>query len=455
MSFPRYERYKDSGVEWLGEVPKGWDTLPIRRLSNSVQTGGTPATGAPSSDTDNPFLWYTPADFGETLVLTNSSRNLSQECISNGDVKIFPANSVLIVSIGATLGKVGFTKQPSSANQQINAIIPNHRIDGYYLAYSLVTKTDVMRYLSNASTIGIMNQEKTKDIIVAVPPLPEQTTIAAFLDCETAKIDNLINEQKKLIELLKEKRQAVISTAVTKGLNPHAPMKDSGVEWLGEVPDGWEVAPVKAYAKMAGRIGFRGYTTSDIVDEGCGAISLSPSNMSGGELHLSKSTYLSWDKYNESPEIMVYLDDIIMVKTGSTYGKLVFVKAVNYPMTINPQLIIIKAVKCNANFLFRTLSSSQTKALIDVSNTGGSIPTMTQEAIGNFPIAFPPLQEQITIVAFLDQETAKIDNLIQQAQKATTLLQERRTALISAAVTGKIDVRGFVTTNTTANCVGK
>ena len=211
--------------------------------------------------------------------------------------------------------------------------------------------------------------------------------------------------------------------------------KDSGVEWLGEVPQGWEVAPVKAHAKMAGRIGFRGYTTSDIVDEGNGAISLSPSNMSGGELHLTKSTYLSWDKYNESPEIMVCLDDIIMVKTGSTYGKLAIVKAVNYPMTINPQLIIIKAVKCNANFLFRTLTSSQIQALIDVSNTGGSIPTMTQEAIGNFPIAFPPINEQTTIATFLDCETAKIDTLINEQKKLIELLKEKRQAVISTAVT--------------------
>ena len=206
---------KDSGVEWLGEVPEGWEVLPIRRLSNSVQTGGTPSTGAPSSDTDNSFLWYTPADFGEALVLTTSSRSLSQECINNAEVKIFPANSVLVVSIGATLGKVGFTKQPSSANQQINAITPNHRIDGYYLAYSLVTKTDVMRFLSNASTIGIMNQEKTKDIIVVVPPLNEQIEISNFLDQETAKIDNLIQQAQKATTLLQERRTALISAAVT------------------------------------------------------------------------------------------------------------------------------------------------------------------------------------------------------------------------------------------------
>ena len=459
MSFPRYAVYKDSGVEWLGEVPQGWDTLPIRRLSNSVQTGGTPATGAPSSDTDNPFLWYTPADFGETLVLTNSSRNLSQECISNGDVKIFPANSVLIVSIGATLGKVGFTKQPSSANQQINAIIPNHRIDGYYLAYSLVTKTDVMRYLSNASTIGIMNQEKTKDIIVAVPPLPEQTTIAAFLDCETAKIDNLINEQKKLIELLKEKRQAVISTAVTKGLNPHVPMKDSGVEWLGEVPEHWDVGAIKYFVRQkAGAIKtgpFGSHLTS--IDMQAGEIKVYNQRSVIDSDFVSGENFITQEKFEQLRSFETFAGDLLITTRG-TIGRAAILPINAEKGILHPCLLRIQPNNLQLDTLFlKTLiqDSHLLKSQLSYLSNSTTIEVIYSETIASIVISIPPLNEQIEILNFLDQETAKIDNLIQQAQKATTLLQERRTALISAAVTGKIDVRGFVTTNTTANCVGK
>ncbi|CAK0752958.1 type I restriction enzyme, S subunit [Gammaproteobacteria bacterium] len=239
MSFPRYPHYKASGVEWLGEVPVHWDVMSLRRCTSSVQTGGTPSSEPPSTDLEKGLVWYTPGDFGDSLLLTASTRKISPAVVASGEAKVFPPRSILIVSIGATLGKVGFAEEASSANQQINAVIPNDRIDGYFLAYSLLVKSEVMRFLSNASTIGIMNQEKTKDISTTVPPLPEQTAIAAFLDRETAKIDALISEYRQLMALLKEKRQAVISHAVTKGLNPNAPMKDSGIEWLGEVPEHW------------------------------------------------------------------------------------------------------------------------------------------------------------------------------------------------------------------------
>jgi len=206
---------KDSGIEWLGEVPEHWDVWNVRRIAISVQTGGTPSSEPPSTELDDGCVWYTPGDFGEELRLTDSARKITRAVAASGEAKLFPKNSVLIVSIGATLGKVGYVEQTSSSNQQINAIIPNNLIDGYFLAYSLSVKAEVMRFLSNASTIGIMNQEKTKEILLALPPMIEQTDITIFLDNETAKIDTLTNEAKTAITLLQERRTALISAAVT------------------------------------------------------------------------------------------------------------------------------------------------------------------------------------------------------------------------------------------------
>ena len=155
---------KPSGIEWLGDVPEHWEVLSIRRVSVSVQTGGTPSMVYPATEAEGGQVWYTPGDFGDSLILTTSARMLPSHAVTTGDAKIFPPRSVLIVSIGATLGKVGFSEAASAANQQINAVVPNSRMDGYFLAYSLSVKAEVMRFLSNASTIGIMNQEKTKDI---------------------------------------------------------------------------------------------------------------------------------------------------------------------------------------------------------------------------------------------------------------------------------------------------
>jgi type I restriction enzyme S subunit len=284
-------------------------------------------------------------------------------------------------------------------------------------------------------------------LFLPFPPIEEQKTITNFLDNETAKIDALIAEQQRLIELLKEKRQAVISFAVTKGLNPDAPMKDSGIGWLGEVPEHWKVTPIKSLAKLFGRIGYRGYTTADIVEEGAGAITLSPSNMSDGNISLHKSTYISWEKYHESPEIKVSYGDIVMVKTGSTLGKVSLVRQQDIPaITINPQLVIFKNIVCNPLFLFYSMLAARIQSEIEVNNTGSSIPTLTQECIGNLVIPLPSLDEQQTIATFLDGEIEKLNTLTAEAKRGIELLQERRTALISAAVTGKIDVRGLVST---------
>lgn len=206
---------KPSSIEWLGDVPEHWEVLSLRRVASSIQTGGTPSSVLPADEVQDGQVWYTPGDFGDSLRLTTSARMLAREVIASGDAKIFPPRSVLVVSIGATLGKVGFAEGASAANQQINAVVPNDKIDGYFCAYSLSAKAEVMRFLSNASTIGIMNQEKTKDIWLAVPPMKEQQTVTAHLDTETGELDTLIAEANRGIELLQERRTALISAAVT------------------------------------------------------------------------------------------------------------------------------------------------------------------------------------------------------------------------------------------------
>ncbi|WP_201446224.1 restriction endonuclease subunit S [Burkholderia gladioli] len=206
---------KDSGVAWLGKVPAHWEITTIRRLAESVQTGGTPASGSPNGNVEDGIDWYTPGDFDSQLVLRDASRRVSNDLAAAGEVRIFPPNSILIVSIGATLGKVGLTNRLSSANQQINAVAFPQPHNARYFAYSLAEKSEVMKFLSNSSTIGIMNQEKTKDIVVAVPPIDEQLQIASFLDTKTAKFDALKSESERAIDLLREYRTALIAAAVT------------------------------------------------------------------------------------------------------------------------------------------------------------------------------------------------------------------------------------------------
>jgi type I restriction enzyme S subunit len=211
--------------------------------------------------------------------------------------------------------------------------------------------------------------------------------------------------------------------------------KGSGVKWLGAIPLNWEVSKLKYTASIFGRIGFRGYTVDDIVNEGEGAIVLSPSNIDEDRFTLEKKSYLSWGKYYESPEIMVSNGDVLIVKTGSTFGKSTIVKCVEQPLTINPQMALIKDSNLDSRFLKYLLNSSLIKAIIDVSNTGSGMPTMTQENMNGFPIPRPSDEQATHIANFLDHETAKEDTLIKKQMQLIKLLRERRQAVISHAVT--------------------
>ncbi len=216
---------------------------------------------------------------------------------------------------------------------------------------------------------------------------------------------------------------------------PYPSYKDSGVEWLGEIPEHWMKSKIKFTSSIFGRIGFRGYTTADIVDEGAGAITLSPSNIKNDNMTYDKVTYLNWKKYYESPEIQIHEGDVVFVKTGSTLGKVGYIDTLPQEMTLNPQLVVFKNLKCNSKYLYYLLNTKLVKAYVDNSNNGGTIPTMTQEAILNYEIPSCEYSEQQTIANYLNSATAKIDTLIEKQTKLIALLKEKRQALISHAVT--------------------
>ncbi|MCK9295789.1 MAG: restriction endonuclease subunit S [Desulfobulbaceae bacterium] len=222
-------------------------------------------------------------------------------------------------------------------------------------------------------------------------------------------------------------------------MKPYPNYKDSGVEWLGEVSEGWDVARIRNICSIFGRIGFRGYTVGDIVPEGEGAISLSPSNINNQKISLEQCTFISWDKYYESPEIQVFNNDIVLVKTGSTIGKVAVVIADHQRMTINPQLIVLKNIKINSFFLYYAISSRYIQACFDVETAGGSTPAISQEKISNFRLVAPPLPEQTAIANYLDRKTAEIDSLIANKERLIELYEEEKAAVINQAVTKGLD----------------
>ena len=208
-----HTRFKDSGIEWLAEVPEGWEALSLRRLIKYVKTGTTPSGAEEYHFESGGFNWYSPSDFSDAVFLGVANRALSAE--GRAEVRIFPERTVMLVGIGATIGKVGLSANESSCNQQINAIICNGKLNPIFATYYLKTMRDFIVKCGKFTTMAIINQDETKNLIFTVPPIPEQTAIVTYLDRETVKIDQLVTKVEAAIARLQEYRTALITAAVT------------------------------------------------------------------------------------------------------------------------------------------------------------------------------------------------------------------------------------------------
>lgn len=210
-----HAKMKDSGVEWIGEIPEGWETAKLRRISK-IMTGTTPPTSNQSYYDSKEIEWYTPSDFASSSInLNKSSRNLSKKAFEEGKIFLYPRKTTLIIGIGGTLGKIGWTEKESASNQQINAIIANENNLSKFFAYYLFVQNSYIWSMANTSTMPILNQASTKDLIVPIPPLPEQQSIATYLDTKTTAIDSQIAIARKRIDLLKELKSSLITQVVT------------------------------------------------------------------------------------------------------------------------------------------------------------------------------------------------------------------------------------------------
>ena len=436
MSFPAYPDYKHSGVELLPEYPSHWT---LKRFKNVF------AERAERSSDGSEELLSVSAYFGvkprsETL---DEGDHLSRAESLEG-YKVCRAGDLVINIMLAWNRGLGFSWQHGIVSPAYSVF---HVTDGSlpkFLDY-LVRSDECIRYFKTHSA-GIMDSrlrlypESFGRLFSAIPPACEQTQIARFLDHETARIDALIEEQQRLIELLKEKRQAVISHAVTKGLDPTVPMKDSGVEWLGEVPAHWEVTPLKHV--VATPITDGPHETPDFIDEG--VLFVSAEAVSSGRINFSKARYISRDDHlRYSRKYRPQKFDIYMVKSGATTGVTAIVETDDEFNIWSPLAVVRCKPQYSPYFVLFSMRSRNFQESVVVNWSFGTQQNIGMNVIENLPIACPPADEQKKIAAFITQESEKWDSLISEGVRAVHLLQERRSALISAAVTGKIDVRGW------------
>jgi type I restriction enzyme S subunit len=434
ISFNLYEHYKDSDNEWIGEIPSHWEVLPY--YSIGIQS---------KLIENNDSKRVLSLSYGNIVVKsTESNKGLlpdnydSYQTVEKGDI-ILRLTDLQNDKKSLRVGISKFSGIITSV--YLNLRVTNSVISNQYL-FRYLYSCDILKifYFMGGGVRQSLTYTDFRKFPIPLPPLSEQEQIVSYLDEKTSLIDEMVEKKKRKIELLKEYRTSLINTVVTKGLNPDVPMKDSGIEWIGEIPSHWVVSKVKYTSKVFGRIGYRGYTVEDLVDENEGCITISPGNIYEDVFNLNNVTYLSWEKYHESPEIMIFEGDIIIVKTGSTIGKTCIIPSNVPEMTINPQLIVLKNIQLNNKYMYYLTTCKYFKKLFSTEQTGGTTPTISQEKINDFCVLIPQKIEQEQIVSYLDEKTSEIDKTIELENKKIELLKEYRQSLISNVVTGKIKV---------------
>lgn len=434
MSFPRYERYKESGVEWLDEVPEHW---VISRLGFEAWVRARLGWRGLKADEyvedgyvflSTPNLKLKQIDFDDVNYIDKQRYEESPEIqLRTGDV--------LLAKDGSTLGTVNVVRslpRPATVNSSIAVITPRESLDGIYLYYLFQSgfMEHTIQRIKGGMGVPHLFQEDLNKFYLPLPRTAEQTRIASFLDAETGKIDALIEEQRRLIELLKEKRQAVISHAVTKGLNPDAPMKDSGLDWLGRMPAHWLLCKFsRLFLASKGRNG------QQLTKEYCAE---------------HDGPYPVFSGQTSDDGVMASIDEFEFdfMEPGVLFSTTVGAKAMDlkrvagkFSLSQNCMIIWPRTNSLSVRFYYyhcQPLFRHEREMIPDHMQA-----SFRMEDLYGYRVAVPPYEEQEDIATYLDVETKKFADLIHQAEIQILLLQERRSALISAAVTGKIDVRNY------------
>lgn len=448
MSFPPYAEYKDSGVVWLGAVPGHWDLAAIKWMVDEKRpiTYGIVQAGP---DTPDGIPYIRPADMTPEQGVADMAAILrttpeiaapyARSVIREGD---------LVCSIGPSFGKVMVVPvelDGGNLTQGTARVAPNVGTNRRFLFWILRSRESVAQWESSigGATFRALNLEPLANTLACLPPLAEQEAIAGFLDREVGKIDGLVAEQERLIALLKEKRQAVISHAVTKGLNPTAPLRDSGIEWLGQIPEHWEVKRLRHIATL-------NPSKSEVAAiDSATEVSFLPMEAIGedGSLALDRTRAIAevstgYTYFREGDVTIAKITPCFENGKGAVMRGLV--QGVGFGTT---ELIVVRpqenvTTSAYLDWVFRTRPF---RALGEGAMYGaGGQKRVPDDFVRDFAIGIPPMGEQAQIIAYLDQILASFDALSSEAQSAIALLAERRAALISAAVTGKIDVRGAV-----------
>ena len=422
----RYDKYKDSGIAWIGEIPEHWE---IRKLKNIflLSTGTTPKEYDKISEGDNLINWYTPSDILDGC--NDLQRKLSEKVIYENKISLFPIGTLLYVGIGASAGKVGYANENGYSNQQITGLIPTGCYSRFYFYYLSVLKNKI-RDNAFFTTLPIINNVYLGQELIPYTLLSEQQSIATYLEQKCSEIDELIALQEEMITKLQSYKQSVITEAVTKGLDKNVTLKDSGIEWIGEIPEHWKIIKTKNAFKI-----ISGATPKT-----------DNMNYWDGEITwITPADYKTEDRVIKSGKRNITLAGLNSCGTSIVpENSIIFSKrapiglvAINIVPLCTNQGCISCIPKSFVNSKYFYYLMSVLTEWFELFGSGTTFKELSANNFANFSLSQPPINEQQSIADYLDQKCSEIDELISIKQQKIEKLKDYKKSLIFECVTGK------------------
>jgi type I restriction enzyme S subunit len=431
----KYQSYKPSGVEWIGEIPSSWSLKKIKYLGNIV-SGGTPSTDK-EEYWNGSIPWLQSGKVQYNFIKSNDvDKYITELGLIKSSTKMVLSNSVLVAITGATCGNIGYLTFDSTVNQSIIGIEPSTSYSPEFIFYFLSSQRHQILYHQSGGAQGGINKDDVKNLFISIPTLDEQIQIVQYLDGKTDLIDKLISTKERKITLLKEQRKSQINQVVTKGLNPTIKMKDSGVEWIGEIPEGWGFVKVGHYTNVVRGgsprpSGDPRFFNGDFIHW----ITVKEVTSKHGKYIVDTDTKLTEEGMRQSR--VLESETLVLSNSGATLGV--------------PGILKIRGCINDGVVSFLNISSlvvrdylyyfwtTQTEILLE-QQSGYGQPNLNIDIVSNIRFPLPSVKEQKEIVEFLDIKLVEIDDLVQLEQKKIDLLKEYRQSLISEVITGKIKV---------------
>lgn len=417
----QYDSYKDSGVEWIGEVPSHWEVMKTSLAFHGIGSGTTPSTSKKEFYDDNDgYYWLQTGDLNDGLI-NDTSKKITKLAISQCNLKFYPIDSIVIAMYGATIGKVGILGIKTATNQACCVLPANKNMNFKFAFYEFLACKPALL----VSAIGGGQPNISQDVIrkqkIAIPPLLEQNIIATYLDKKCSEIDNVISAQQKRIALLQELKQSVITHAITKGLNPNVEMDATEEDWINRLPASWGKAKLKYYIHL---VNGRAYSQPELLSEGKYKV-LRVGNFFTNDTWYYSNMELEEDKYCNNGDLLY--------AWSASFGPYIW----NQDKTIYHYHIWKVCYKecMDKMYVYYLLKAITNFKLGDIH--GSTMVHITMESMNNSVIPIPSFDEQKDIATFLDKKCASIDNALTKAQHQVELLQKYKQSLITEVVTGK------------------